>query len=252
MKVRKRELAAALALGGSAVFLGWYRPWQLAWGTSRAEASGPMPGDDVVPRPTFSATRAVTVSCPPEAIWPWIVQIGFGRAGWYSYDLLDNLGRRSAQNLIPEFQHLEVGDLVPLGPGKNSGMRVKDFDAGRWIVWWDDKLRLTSWTWQLTAMPGGTTRLVTRVRSRSAWRHPSTAVWRVLSEVADFPMMRGCLLGIKRRAEASWPQERVSQGERVATPGTSPQRRASVEGNATLHRPPIAAADSPHRHGGPR
>lgn len=206
MKDRERQLAAALMLGGSVGFLGWYRPWQLAWGASSAEVSQPMPGDDVVPCPTFSATRRVTVASPPAAIWPWIMQIGFGRAGWYSYDLLDNLGRRSADNLIPELQHLEVGDLVPLGPGKNSGMRVKEIEAGRSMVWWDEKLRLTTWTWQLTPMPGGTTRLVTRVRSRCAWRHPSTAVWRLLSEVADFPMMRRCLLGIKRRAEAgrSW------------------------------------------------
>jgi hypothetical protein len=63
-------------------------------------------------------------------------------------DILDNLGHRSTKRLIPELQHLDVGDLVPLGPGKNSGMRVKEFEVGKWMVWWDAKLRLTSWTWQ--------------------------------------------------------------------------------------------------------
>jgi hypothetical protein len=170
-----------------------------------------MPGDDIVHEPGFNATRAVTVAASPEMIWPWIVQIGFGRGGWYSYDLLDNLGHRSAESLVPELQHIEVGDLVPLGPGKNSGMIVKEFERAHWVVWWDEKLQLTTWAWALTALPDGSTRVVTRVRSRTSWHHPSTAVWRLLSEVADFPMMRKCLLGIKRRAEtANRTDSRVS------------------------------------------
>jgi hypothetical protein len=72
----------------------------------------------VVPAPSFNAIRAVTVHARPEAIWPWIVQIGFGRAGWYTYDLLDNLGRHSADRIIPELQHIAVGDLVPMGPAR--------------------------------------------------------------------------------------------------------------------------------------
>jgi hypothetical protein len=178
-----------------------YRPWQLSWGASADELRRPMPGDQVVHEPGFNATRAVTVAASPEEIWPWIVQIGFGRGGWYSYDLLDNLGRPSAESLVPELQHIEVGDLVPLGPGKNSGMRVKEYERAHWAVWWDRNLQLTTWTWVLTAMPDGNTRLVTRVRSRTSWQHPSTAVWRLLSGVADFRMMRNCLLGIKCRAE---------------------------------------------------
>jgi hypothetical protein len=180
-----------------------YRPWQLGWGASPYELHRHMPGDDIVGEPGFNATRAVTVAASPEAIWPWIVQIGFGRGGWYSYDLLDNLGRRSAERLVPELQHIEVGDLVPLGPGKNSGMRVKEFERAHWAVWWDEKLQLTTWAWVLTAMPDGSTRVVTRVRSRTEWQHPSTAVWRLLAEAADFPMMRKCLLGIKHRAETA-------------------------------------------------
>jgi hypothetical protein len=187
-------------------FFGLYRPWQLKWGATRREVDRTMPGDEVVPRPTFNATRAVTVDAPPEAIWPWIVQIGFGRAGWYSYDFLDNLGRASAEDVMPELQHVEVGDLVPIGPGENSGMRVKEFETGRWIVWWDNKYHLTTWTWLLDPLPTEGTRLVTRVRARSSWRHPSTVMWMPLLEVADFPMMRKCLLGIKRRAEALGPE----------------------------------------------
>ena len=193
-------VVAVVALMGI-VFFGWYRPWQLTWGATADEVSAPMIGDDVVVGPTFNATRAITVDAPPDAVWPWLVQIGFGRAGWYSYDVLDNLGRHSSETLVPELQHVEIGDLVPLGPGKDAGMRVKDLDHARYIIWWDAKLGLTTWTWTLTQLPEGSTRLVTRIRSRASWRHPSTLVWIPLYELADFPMIRKCLLGIKRRAE---------------------------------------------------
>jgi hypothetical protein len=188
-----------------ATFLALYRPWQLKWGATSEEVARSMPGDEVVNAPTFNATRAVTVAASPEAIWPWLAQIGFGRAGWYSYDLLDNLGRHSAEHIVPDLQHLEVGDLVPLGPGNDSGMRIKAFEPNQWMLWWDMKIQLTTWAWALYPMPDGRTRLVTRVRARPAWRHPTTAVWLGLTEVADFPMMRKCLLGIKGRAEAQAP-----------------------------------------------
>lgn len=193
---------AAIAVG---VFAVWYRPWSLTWGATDAEVRRAMPGDDVVRAPTFNATRAVTVDAPAEAIWPWIVQIGFGRAGWYSYDILDNLGRPSAERLVPELQHLAVGDLVPLGPGEDAGMRVRAFESARWVVWQSRDQR-TTWAWQLEADDGGRTRLLTRVRSRPSPRRPSTFAWLLLTEVADFPMMRKCLLGIKRRAELSEPR----------------------------------------------
>lgn len=184
-------------------FFGLYRPWQLRWGATREEIARSMPGDEVVPRPTFNTTRAVTVRAKPEDIWPWIVQIGFGRGGWYSYDLLDNLGHHSAERIVPEFQHIEAGDLIPMGPGEDSGIWVKEFVPNRWMLWWNKKNELSTWVWALDPMPDGSTRLVTRVRSRSSWGHPISAfVWLLMLEVADFPMMRKCLLNIKRRAEA--------------------------------------------------
>jgi hypothetical protein len=191
-------------------FFGFYRPWQLKWGATPEELARIMPGDEVVPSPTFNATRAVTIDAAPKAIWPWIVQIGFGRAGWYSYDLLDNLGRHSTEAIRPELQHMDVGDLVPLGPGKDSGMRVNEVETDRYVIWWDNKNQLTTWTWVLDPLATGSTRLVTRVRARSSWRHPSTVMWMPLLELADFPMMRKCLLGIKRRAEGVEPMRAVS------------------------------------------
>jgi hypothetical protein len=189
------------------LFFGLYRPWHLGWGATRDEINRSMPGDDVVSRPVFNATRAVTVDASPEAIWPWLAQIGFGRAGWYSYDLLDNLGRHSAERILPALQNVEIGDLVPLGPGSDSGMRVKAFEVNRWLLWWDNKTKLTTWSWAADPMSNGQTRLITRVRARPSWRHPTTVVWLVLTEVADLPMMRKCLLGIKRRAEVIKPAQ---------------------------------------------
>jgi hypothetical protein len=182
-------------------FFGLYRPWHLKWGATREELARTMPGDEIVKRPIFDATRVVTIYARPEDIWPWIVQIGFGRAGWYSIDLFDNLGRHSSERIVPELQHIEVGDLVPLGPGEGSGMFVKEFVTNRSMLWWTGKDGQTTWAWGLYPTSDGTTRLVTRVRTPFSWRQPMSAVWLVLSEVADFPMMRKCLLGIKRRAE---------------------------------------------------
>jgi hypothetical protein len=182
-------------------FIGLYRPWHLKWGATREELARRMAGDEVVQRPAFNATRVVTIYARPEDIWPWIVQIGFGRAGWYSYDLFDNLGRHSSERIVPELQHMKVGDLVPLGPGEGSGMFVKEIVLNRSIVWWTGKDGQTSWTWGLYPISGGATRLVTRVRSPFSWGQPVSAIWLLLTEVADFPMMRKCLLGIKRRAE---------------------------------------------------
>jgi len=90
------------------VYLLLIRPWQLRWGATDEEVVRTMPGDDIVKHPTFNATRAVTINARPEAIWPWLVQMGMARAGWYSYDWIDNLGRPSAERLIPELQHLEA------------------------------------------------------------------------------------------------------------------------------------------------
>lgn len=197
-------VVAAVVLSGIG-FFALYRPWHLMWGSTQEEVARGMPGDEVVLAPTFSATRAVTVKGRPEAIWPWIVQIGFGRAGWYSYDVLDNLGHHSAERIIPELQHIEVGDLIPVGPGENAGMRIKAFEPNQWVLW-SEPNQVTTWVWSLEPTPSGHTRLITRIRSRSSWRHPTTAIWLLLVEVTDFPMMRKCLLGIKRRAEALVPE----------------------------------------------
>ncbi len=192
-----------LLAGGAAVlvaYLRWLRPWQLRWGATDEEVAQALPGDEVVRRPTFAATRAVTVAARPEHIWPWLVQIGFGRAGWYSYDWIDNLGRPSAERIVPELQQLAVGDYIPLGPGENSGFWVKDFAAKRWLLWWDRKGTAT-WLWALEPQGDGRTRLLSRVRIKYNWLSP-WLIFNLALDVGDIVMMRKCMLGIKRRAEA--------------------------------------------------
>jgi hypothetical protein len=86
-------------------------------------------------RPTFDATRAIAIRAWPQEIWPWILQISMSRAGWYSYDLLDNLGRPSARRILPQLQNPKIGDVIPMSPDGKQGMYVKDFEQDRWMLW---------------------------------------------------------------------------------------------------------------------
>lgn len=86
------------------------------WGATHEEIHGPVVGDDLVPDARLVATRSITLSSRPDAVFPWLRQMGFKRAGWYSYDLLDNLGRRSARSIEPRWQDVNTGDRVPAGP----------------------------------------------------------------------------------------------------------------------------------------
>lgn len=193
-------IALALALAGYVIL---YRPRQLRWGATDEEVARPMPGDDIVAHPVFNATRAVTVDARPDEIWPWLVQIGFGRAGWYSYDILDNLGRHSSEEILAEYQQLEPGDLIPLGPGEASGLYVKEIRPNESMVWWERKRQATSWVWGLYPIDGEQTRLVTRVRNDYRKGLSNFIFGLLLIEPADFPLMRKCMLGIKRRAGAT-------------------------------------------------
>jgi len=190
-----------LVLAGSAaaafVYLRYVRPWQLTWGATAAEVSRQLPSDDLVSRPTFDATRAITLEPPPEQVWPWLVQMGLTRAGWYSYDLLDNLGRPSVRCIVPELQRLEPGDIVPMSPNGKQGMKVLSVEPPTSMVWGEPEG--TTWAWQLDETHTGGTRLVTRVRSRYRWFSPSIA-FSLLLEFGDIWMMRKMLLNLRERA----------------------------------------------------
>jgi hypothetical protein len=107
------------------------RPKQRTWGIDPAETTKTLPGDDVIADPTIVETRGITIAAPVERIWPWLVQMGYGRGGWYSYDRLDNQGG-SSHRIVPQLQHLEVGDVVPTHPG--GGFRVESLESKRHLV----------------------------------------------------------------------------------------------------------------------
>jgi hypothetical protein len=179
------------------------RHWHVRWGATDEEVAAAMPGDLLVAKPSFAATRAITIDAPPEAVWPWIVQVGFGRAGFYSYDLFDNACRPSATSILNEHQEPRVGDLVPMASKVNetTAFRVASVEANRSLLWTKAG---STWAWTLSPLADGrATRLVTRLKAIYPWRSSFALAFAtlVLFEHGDFPMMRKMLLGIRARAE---------------------------------------------------
>ncbi len=178
------------------------RRWHLRWGATPGEVDAHLPGDDLLPQAPFRCTRAITIQAPPALIWPWLVQVGCLRAGFYSNDLLDNLAHPSAREIVPELQHPKLGQWIPMSPTAPSDVnafRVEGFEINRWLLW---RKPDSTWVWKLTDTGHGTTRLVTRVHASYQWSHPLSALLGVtLMEFGDFAMMRRMLLGIQERAE---------------------------------------------------
>ncbi|BCW66019.1 hypothetical protein NicSoilB4_07820 [Arthrobacter sp. NicSoilB4] len=159
---RRRLLVFGVALVVEiAAYLVW-RPSMLRWGTQGEEAVEPLPGDDRVPRPTFQSTRAITINVPPERVWPWIVQMGIYRAGFYTHDRVERAmfharyveGKHSATRIHPELQDLKVGDLVPYGGGVYAP--VSEIEPNRHLV--------AGEAFVLRPLPGNRTRLIIRWR----------------------------------------------------------------------------------------
>jgi hypothetical protein len=179
-----------------------YRRRHLRWGASAAEVARAMPGDELVPEPSFNATRAISIDAQPEAVWPGLVQIGYGRAGWYTYDLFDNAARPSVERILPVYQEPKVGDWVPMWSKVNetTAFKIKAFEPNRWMLW---EKPHSSWAWRLVPLEGGRTRLISRLKERYEWRaSPANALLTlILFEFGDFPMMRKLFLNVKRRAE---------------------------------------------------
>ncbi|MDQ1457103.1 MAG: hypothetical protein QOH28_2723 [Actinomycetota bacterium] len=191
-----------------------YRRWHCRWGATPAEIGDVLPGDTVLPHAQFRSTRAITINAPPNAVWPWLVQVGCGRAGFYSDDLLDNLGRPSATTIAPDLQHLEVGQWIPMSPSATpsdrTAFKIQSFEVNTSLLWSKPD---STWAWRLTPAETNRTRLVTRVHAVYDWRHPLTAVFGViLMEFGDFAMQRRMLRGIKTRSEAH-PDDAESRDE---------------------------------------
>lgn len=202
----KRHTVLGLVCGAAAVaaYAAVARPRHLRWGATSAEVEMRFPGEaSGTPRPSVSATHAVTIHAPVAEVWAWLVQIGQDRGGFYSYSALENLlgcRLRNADRIIPEWQSLQVGDGVRLHP-QAPPLPVTHLEPERALVLGG------GWGFVLREIDANSTRLIAR-----AWgdaiptlRNPLLhfLYWRVLYEPAHFLMERKMLLGIKHRAEAA-------------------------------------------------
>jgi hypothetical protein len=179
------------------------RPWHLRWGASTEEVQQPMPGDDLVPDATLIATRAITIAAPASAVWPWLVQMGYRRAGWYSYDFIDKDGVHVGR-IIPELQYLSVGDTLLTGP--TGGFRVEELNPERLLVLLIRGERVglggdISAAIVLEPLEEHHTRLILRLRARFSGIRGR--LFGLLFDLGDFVMMRKMLLGVKQRAEVA-------------------------------------------------
>jgi len=173
---------------------------------TRDEHALPMPGDDLIRAPVGSLTNAVTIGRPPSEVWPWLVQMGAGRAGWYSYDFLDNGRQPSARQILAPLQKLEAGGVMPALPGRTDGFTVVHMEVERdLVIGWrlPDGSLLMTWTFLLLPSAGGGTRLVVRARGAAGYRLWGLPAWvsTLLVRPIHFIMERKQLLGIKGRVE---------------------------------------------------
>ena len=188
------------------VLAGYYfaiRPGLLTWGATAEEQARPMPGDDLVARPNFRATRAITVAGRPEDIWPWIVQIGYDRAGFYGYDLIENLGSRtglrSADRIVPELQHLADGDRVYMS--RIAYLVARSVTRNQSLMWLEDRNPpANAFTWQLDPLDAGHTRVILRIRLRYHWTEALLPL-DLFVEFTDHVAVPKMLAGIRDRVE---------------------------------------------------
>ncbi|GAC55504.1 SRPBCC family protein [Gordonia amicalis] len=188
------------AMGATTItYCTWIRPWVMTWGATDDEVAAELPGDELLPAADGVATRAITIDAPPEAIYPWLAQMGPSpRGGAYTYDWIENLlglDMHSTDQVLEEFQHPAVGDTIGVGP---EASRVEIADPGRAFV-----TRTTDgdWVWSFTLVPvGHSTRLISRNRFRLPGLAKKLAM--IPMEPGSLIMERKMLMGIKERAEA--------------------------------------------------
>jgi hypothetical protein len=194
-----------------AFYFVWLREYQMTWGATYEDVSRTMAGDELLDHPELNATRAVEVRAPPEQIWPWLIQMGYKRAGFYGFDKLDNGGVASADHIIPEYQDLKVGDSIPGGESRGSLfhlLEVVEMEPNRSMLWvfvkhagpWAG----ATWSWGLYRVDEQHTRLVARLRQQYTFDTLQDIVsWSIIDAI-EILMMRTTLLGIKHRVEQDW------------------------------------------------
>ena len=207
---RRRIVALAAVTAGAAKLAALafvVRPWYLHWGATDHEITGPLPGDELVPKADLVATRAITIAAPGDRVWPWIAQMGQGRAALYTYDALENLvgcDMHSANRIVAEWQDVAVGDEFRLHP--DVALEVVKVEPGRALVVRggveideDPPPFDFTWAFVLEDRHDGTTRLVVRERYGYTRRWSALLVEPV--EVVSFVMSQKMLRGIRERAE---------------------------------------------------
>lgn len=184
---------------------------------SRVEQTKPLPGDELIPDSIGSTTHAITIRCDRRALWPWLVQMGAGRAGWYSYDVVDNGRQQSAERIRTELQRIGMGTLFPALPGVSEGCLVTAWEPERFLVLgWPSPggTYLTTWAFVLEELGRRRTRLIVRSRASRAYHfadvlrevlgvRPPESIARPFLLLGHLIMQRKQLLGIARRAEHS-------------------------------------------------
>jgi len=217
-----------LAIAGAiAAYAFLVRPWHLRWGANDEEVDLELPGDDLIESPKLQATHAIDIQASPAEVWPWLVQLGQGRGGFYSYDWIENsmgLDIHTTDQIIPEYQKLEPGDVIPLAPD-GFGVPVAILEPEKALVLHGDTredgpgeapvmkegdFMAVSWGFYLFDAPDGATRLVERFRADWNEAPHNTLFYRVFLEPGSFVMERKMLLGIKERAEAHSKPENIA------------------------------------------
>jgi hypothetical protein len=183
-------------------------------GATTEERRRGLAGDNAIPAAADTLTHAITIAAPPDAIWPWLVQMGAGnRAGWYSYDFVDNGRRPSATTIVRELQELAVGMVFPAVPGATDGFILLAFDPQQsLLLGWPGAAPVVTWAFRLEHRGGSSTRLLVRVRAARGYRFRGWPVGlsRPLIRVVHFVMQRKQLLEIARRAESASRKARAA------------------------------------------
>jgi hypothetical protein len=201
------ELVGALSIAGTLTLSPALSRWYRRWGATGPECAEALPGDALVPAPRLQSTRAVDIDATPEVVWSWLVQIGHGRAGLYSYEALENLigcDIHNAEEVVPAWQSLSVGDRVALGPAGYPSFAVVEAVRPERLVLLasggaDDPRN--SWSFVVRARGAAGARLVVRSRYDFPRTLGQRVLWRALTEPMHFVMERRMLLGLKERAE---------------------------------------------------
>jgi len=200
--------AAGVATG--IAYVASIRPWHMQWGATPAEVRRPLPGDELIANPKQVSTRAITITASAAQVWPWLVQLGQGRGGFYSYDWMENLAGceiHTANRVIPELQQVAVGDRVRLGPEGYPFYTVAGIEPERAFL-----LRAAApegqeppidetWLFYLDEIAPNWTRLIVRNRRNFTRSVGNLLMWRGLVEPLHFIMEQRMLQGIKARAE---------------------------------------------------